>query len=64
MKFKIEMKDGTVIYANDICIHGGISQELDVWNAGYAIDHFDLSNILCIWVLFSDSPFDNILIYL
>lgn len=63
MKFKIELVDRTVIYANDICISGAL-QTLGIWDAGQCIDSIDLSHIRFIWVLDPIDPVGNILIYL
>jgi len=54
MKFKIERRDGTVIYANDICINGGCLQTVAVWSGGKAIDSMDLADINFIWALYPD----------
>lgn len=59
MKFKIEMRDGTVIYANDICIYR-ISGKVTVWAGCEEIDSLDLKDVYWIWLL---DPVLNICIY-
>lgn len=34
MKFKIKMRDNTIIYTNNICIFGGGIDELTTWCKG------------------------------
>lgn len=63
MKFKIELLDKTIIYANDICVSGAL-QILGIWGLGEEIDSIDLSDIRYIWVLNRYDPVGNILIYL
>ena len=53
MKFKIVMMDGTVIYANDICMTGPLHR-LGIWTDELEIDSMDLSDIRYIWVLDPD----------
>lgn len=60
MRFKIERRDGTIIYANDICMNGGILQKVGIWTDAGEIDSMELSDILFIWALFPDH---NILIF-
>lgn len=59
MKFKIEMRDGTVIYANDICIYG-LCGRVGVWTGSEEIDSLELEDVYWIWLL---DPVCNICIY-
>lgn len=59
MKFKIEMRDGTVIYANDICIYG-LSGIVTIWAGGEEIDSRKLEDVRWIWLL---DPVLNICIF-
>lgn len=63
MKFKIELLDKTIIYANNICISVAL-QSLGIWGLGQEIDSFDLSDVRYIWALNNDDPASNILICL
>lgn len=60
MRFKIERRDGTIIYANDICMTGGFLQSVGIWANDEEIDRMNLSDILWIWVL---DPVHDILIF-
>lgn len=59
MKFKIEMRDGTVIYANDICIYG-ITAKVSIWADSKEIDCICLVDVRWIWLL---DPVCNICIF-
>lgn len=61
MRFKIDRRDGTIIYANDICISGGILQKVGIWTAAAEIDSMSLDDVSLIWALFPDH--NTILIY-
>jgi hypothetical protein len=60
MKFKIERRDGTVIYANDICMNAGCLQRVTVWAGLEEIDDMSLDAVKAIWLL---DPVRSILIY-
>lgn len=53
MKFKIEMRDGTDIYANDICMYTGLSR-VGIWSGFEQIDSIKLSDVYAIYALYPD----------
>lgn len=52
MKFKINLMDGTVIYANDICIYRPFCRRVGIWANGEEIDSIDTDRVHDIWLLF------------
>ena len=52
MRFKIERRDGTVIYANDICINNSLCAPwIGIWADDEEIDTVNLSDIDSVWLL-------------
>lgn len=53
MKFKIVMRDGTIIYANDICMYA-VLQRVGIWACFQEIEQIKLSAVYAIEALFPD----------